>query len=254
MLRLLVLLLVLAPCIAVAQTPPRPTYGVAALERDVTTRLPAFEACARDQRRLGEPVDGRLRLSVMVNPEATLSPLMILENTTTNLALAECVGWATREAHVELAPTAAQTMTFELTFDERGVTFGAFTNGPDAVSTAANMDPALERAEGLTRPRRGSGEFSSEIVGAAMRRTDVALTTCYEALLRERRDLAGRIVVEFSIRMSGAVHEIVISANTTGSLRLATCICDTTARLHFDPGPVGGEVRYRYPYVFTPVD
>ena len=42
------------------------------------------------------------------------------------------------------------------------------------------------------------------------------------------------------------------SENTTGSPAVAECVTRTISRFRFNPGPDGGSVTFRYPFVFQP--
>lgn len=98
----------------------------------------------------------------------------------------------------------------------------------------------------------GAGEFDSSTVNAAMRRASAAIRRCYENELRNSPSLSGKVTVQFTIQESGTVSGASASENTTGSGALASCVTGAVGRLRFNPGPVGGSVQYRYPFVFSP--
>lgn len=156
---LLVVCLALVSSHAHAQAPARVAYDTTAFERDIRTRLAAFEGCQRDQLRVGEPTEGRVRIAVTVR-----------------------------------------------------------TNG----------------------------------VNLAMRRASAEVRRCYEYALRNAIEPAGKIIMQFTILENGDVEYVQPTENTTGSDTLASCVATAIDRLEFSPGPVGGSVVHRYPFVFSP--
>lgn len=98
----------------------------------------------------------------------------------------------------------------------------------------------------------GSGDFDASLVSAALRRASAAIRRCYENELRNSPNLSGKVTVQFTIQTSGTVSGATASENTTGSGALATCVTGAVGRLRFNPGPEGGSVQYRYPFVFSP--
>lgn len=98
----------------------------------------------------------------------------------------------------------------------------------------------------------GAGEFDSSTVSAALRRASAAIRRCYENELRNSPTLSGKVTVQFTIQESGTVSGASASENTTGSGGLASCVTGAVGRMRFNPGPTGGSVQYRYPFVFSP--
>jgi len=79
------------------------------------------------------------------------------------------------------------------------------------------------------------------------RRYASQLKYCYESELRNNQDLAGRVVVEWSIS-GGKVSSVVIAQNTTGSAALASCIEAKVKRWTFDGVE---DVETKFPFVFS---
>jgi hypothetical protein len=75
---------------------------------------------------------------------------------------------------------------------------------------------------------------------------------CYERELPIDPGLAGKVVMEFQIEESGRVSRAEAIENTTGSESIAACIGGELLLLRFDPGPEGGSVVFKYPFVFKP--
>ena len=98
----------------------------------------------------------------------------------------------------------------------------------------------------------GSGEFDAGTVQRQIKQRLKSITRCYESELRKNPSLAGKVTVTFTIQERGNVTDARASENTTGSPAVAECVTRTISRFRFNPGPDGGSVTFRYPFVFQP--
>ena len=98
----------------------------------------------------------------------------------------------------------------------------------------------------------GTGDFDSNLVQREIKKRLRAIKTCYEKALKTDPTLAGKVAVEFTIEQRGTVSGARAVENTSGSPALATCITSTVKRFRFNPGPTGGSVKFKYPFVFSP--
>ncbi len=98
----------------------------------------------------------------------------------------------------------------------------------------------------------GSGEFDAALVQRQIKQRIKSITRCYESELRKNPGLAGKVTVTFTIQERGNVTGAKASENTTGSPAVADCVTRTISRFRFNPGPDGGSVTFRYPFVFQP--
>jgi TonB family protein len=98
----------------------------------------------------------------------------------------------------------------------------------------------------------GSGEFDAAAVQKQIKLRLKSITRCYESELRKNPNLAGKVTVTFTIQERGNVTDARASENTTGSPSVAECVTRTIGRFRFNPGPSGGSVTFRYPFVFQP--
>jgi len=98
----------------------------------------------------------------------------------------------------------------------------------------------------------GSGEFDAAAVQKQIKLRLKSITRCYESELRKNPSLAGKVTVTFTIQERGNVTDARASENTTGSPSVASCVTRTISRFRFNPGPSGGSVTFRYPFVFQP--
>ena len=98
----------------------------------------------------------------------------------------------------------------------------------------------------------GSGEFDAALVQRQIKQRIRSITRCYESELRKNPGLAGKVTVTFTIQERGNVTGARATENTTGSPAVADCVTRTISRFRFNPGPDGGSVTFRYPFVFQP--
>lgn len=94
--------------------------------------------------------------------------------------------------------------------------------------------------------------FDSRIVVNAIRRRLRDVQACYENLLRRDYQLSGLVRVQFEILEDGSFSDVHSTENTTDNSSLAACVVDVVGTLHAEPAPVGGSVRFGYPFVFAP--
>ncbi|MBW2378042.1 MAG: hypothetical protein DRH30_00195 [Deltaproteobacteria bacterium] len=98
----------------------------------------------------------------------------------------------------------------------------------------------------------GSGEFDAALVQRQIKQRLKSITRCYESELRKNPSLSGKVTVTFTIQERGNVTDARATENTTGSPAVADCVTRTISRFRFNPGPDGGSVTFRYPFVFQP--
>ncbi|QQR89238.1 MAG: energy transducer TonB [Myxococcales bacterium] len=98
----------------------------------------------------------------------------------------------------------------------------------------------------------GSGDFDSSLVVKMIRQRLGAIKACYERELKRNPSLSGKVTVEFTIQQSGSVSGAKSVENSTGDAAVAGCVVSAVQRFRFNPGPEGGSVTFRYPFVFEP--
>ena len=75
---------------------------------------------------------------------------------------------------------------------------------------------------------------------------------CYETELLKKPDLAGKVVLRFTIGADGAIDEVSVSDNGTGNAPLSACLVEAAKRMEFPPPEGGGDVEVTYPFIFSP--
>ena len=108
-------------------------------------------------------------------------------------------------------------------------------------------DPNLTLPPGMP-----TGSLNKEIIRRIIRRHIDEVKACYEQELTKKPDLAGRIMVQFTIAASGQVIASVLQNSTMANARVENCTVQAVRRWEF-PKPLGGGiVIVSYPFVLTP--
>jgi TonB family protein len=98
----------------------------------------------------------------------------------------------------------------------------------------------------------GGGDMPTEVVTRTIRQRVRAIRRCYERELGRNPNLEGKVTVAFSVMESGTVAHSRVVENTSHNAALGRCVASTLGRMRFHPGPEGGSVDFRYPFVFAP--
>jgi TonB family protein len=97
-----------------------------------------------------------------------------------------------------------------------------------------------------------AGKLDKDVVRRVVRRHINEVKYCYEHALAVHPELAGRVVVRFTVASTGWVTDSKIVSSTIGSPDVDGCIAIAVRRWEF-PGPEGGgEVTVTYPFVLEP--
>lgn len=119
-----------------------------------------------------------------------------------------------------------------------------------AMTMTMSTDLAMLNEPSSTRAN--AKPFDAQAVQARIKTRLWRIRDCYENELPIDPGLAGKVIMEFQIEESGRVSRAEALENTTGSETVAACIGDELLLLRFDPGPEGGSVVFKYPFVFNP--
>ncbi len=99
-----------------------------------------------------------------------------------------------------------------------------------------------------------SGDYIKEIVATAI----PEVKACYGQVLKEVPDLAGKLIIRFTISgepdIAGLVDELEVTEESDRAIAsnemMSDCIADTILSLEFDPPKNGGTVEVSYPFTF----
>ena len=96
----------------------------------------------------------------------------------------------------------------------------------------------------------GVGEFDQRAVVRMIQTRRAQITACYEHEILSNPTLRGRIEIQMTIEESGSVSRVRTLENGMGSPEVARCIENRVRGFRFTPGPTGGSVDFRFPFVF----
>jgi len=128
------------------------------------------------------------------------------------------------------------------------------------VRAAMRRDEFMKQIRKAGEEPRGQGDgdegkavLGKEQIRTAIKTVTPLMTECYEKRLEEKKDLAGKTVIKFTIVArdgKGSLDEGEIKSSTLGDLRLDTCMLHALTRARF-PLPRGeGKVTVNYPFTF----
>ncbi|HVZ88590.1 MAG TPA: AgmX/PglI C-terminal domain-containing protein [Polyangia bacterium] len=101
---------------------------------------------------------------------------------------------------------------------------------------------------------RPTGSLDKEVIRGVIRSHIGDVQRCYELQLGDRPDLFGRVMVQFTIAVSGQVSESALQDTTMHDGQVESCTVAAVRRWRFPPPEGGGIVIVSYPFVFTPAD
>ena len=93
------------------------------------------------------------------------------------------------------------------------------------------------------------GFCSRQNIRSVVSRRASRIRACYEAQLASNPRLAGKLVITWTISMTGHVTSAQITKSTLANERVSGCILRTVRRMRFEK-PKGGICIVRWPFVF----
>lgn len=125
------------------------------------------------------------------------------------------------------------------------------TSGGGDVALAAKGDAQVRGGVSMQAPEVESADVDREKLAAYVRGRKSAIQQCYEKELKRNPSLKGKVVVRFTIAVSGRATEIDVEENTLGNEAVAACI-KTVIRGWVFPFKPPSDVAVAYPFVFAP--
>jgi len=103
-----------------------------------------------------------------------------------------------------------------------------------------------------TRSMKVRGSLSKEAIAAVVKKHLAEIQYCYEKNLLLNPNLSGKVVMEWTITLSGSVSIVKTGQNTMSTPAVAMCISAKIKGWKF-PQPKGGSVEVTYPFMFNTV-
>ena len=95
-----------------------------------------------------------------------------------------------------------------------------------------------------------TGSLDKELIRRVIRKHRREIKYCYEKELIKNKNLAGRIVISFTISSTGRVVAAVKKSSTINNGAVESCVTSKVRRWIFPEPKGGGIVRVSYPFVF----
>ena len=137
-----------------------------------------------------------------------------------------------------------------------GLGAGGFGNGGSGSGGGRNSGGGGKiRVGSVSAPAADSvleGSLSREEIEAVIRANLAKIKACYERNLQAKRGLAGRVMMGFTIQPNGRVSTSTIVSSDLNHGPTQSCITSEIRRWNFPLPRGGGQVKVRYPFVFTP--
>jgi hypothetical protein len=124
----------------------------------------------------------------------------------------------------------------------------------DAAPRIAKMDETafdVPRFANASSGEDADAELPHDVVRAALHSRARQLRGCYEQERAGNPDLAGKLVVAWTVDRRGVVRGPAVTTRTLESRSLEACVVRELERVSF-PRRVGGPSRVEYPFVFRP--
>ncbi len=129
---------------------------------------------------------------------------------------------------------------------------GLRASGPGEVDTGqkgAERAATLKGSVKDSAPVDIDGSLDPNVVANTIRSRKGAVIACYEKALKRNPNLAGKVVLRFTISSIGKVTAAEIDSNSLGDDEVGSCMTTIVKTWRF-PAPSGGEVQFSYPFIF----
>lgn len=94
------------------------------------------------------------------------------------------------------------------------------------------------------------GSLDKEVIRDVIQKHIGEVKHCYEAELEKNKDLAGKLMVNFTIGTDGKVTESKLDQTTLHNAVVEKCVVESVRSWEF-PKPKGGVVKVTYPFILA---
>jgi TonB family protein len=113
-----------------------------------------------------------------------------------------------------------------------------------------SQSPRQEAPRPLAEAATVEGPLEVALVEAVVRRNAAQIRYCYERELPAKPELAGRVVVDFTIDADGRVPEARIKSTTLNEATVESCVIQCFKKLRFSKPADGANARVSVPLIF----
>ena len=127
---------------------------------------------------------------------------------------------------------------------------GLATSGSGKVGLGEKAETRVGNVQSAA-PDVDGGSLDPSAIAKVVKSRLTAVKECYERELKRNPQLAGKVVIRFTIEEDGRVAAVTVEESTLGDPAVGSCIVSRFERFRF-PKPEGGAVTVSYPFIFTP--
>ncbi len=98
------------------------------------------------------------------------------------------------------------------------------------------------------------GALDKTVIDRVIKQHLAQLRYCYQRELTKHPDLAGKVVIKFTIAADGTVSSAAIKQTTLNNETVEACLVARFMRMTFDAPAGGGIVIVSYPLIFKPAE
>ena len=125
---------------------------------------------------------------------------------------------------------------------------------PTPESPIGGLSP-FEQPEPAADPEPATlGSIDKSVIDRVIKKHLAQIRYCYERELKTHADLAGKVVITFTIATDGTVQSTKVKSSTLGHEGVESCVQGRFARMRFPAPAGGGVVIVAYPLVFKSAD
>lgn len=118
-----------------------------------------------------------------------------------------------------------------------------------SVARAFEFTPGGISAKPFDSKRWG---LDKDLIMQVIKANQSQIRFCYEVVLQEKRSLAGKVAVAWTIAPDGSVQSATVTEDTMGDPRVAECVVARVLRWTFPEPFGGGIVNVTFPWLFKP--
>lgn len=127
---------------------------------------------------------------------------------------------------------------------------GLATSGSGKVGLSEKSEARVGNVQSAA-PEVDGGSLDPGAIAKVVKSRLTAVKECYERELKRNPQLAGKVVIRFTIEDDGRVSNVAVEEQTLGDPNVGSCIVSRFERFRF-PKPDGGAVTVSYPFIFSP--
>lgn len=191
----------------------------------------ALAACRAD----AGDAEGRVEIRFLVKPDGAVVDVEVVSRKGVAERVASCFQRAVRALRLGELP-GSKTIEFVMPFELGGRPAG---DAPAAGGGDAALQPSAK------------GPIPGSVLDEVMKKARAEFTACYDKRAAKNPELAGDVVLRYTVRADGTTRNVKIKHTTLNDAATEACIVGVGEKLRFPAEPGRGETRVVYPFRFS---